>query len=416
MARQKQEGTGPIRRRPRVALAAATAGFLALLPAAQSAPAVTPSESQQDADLQSLIVRFADASSPSQRESIHLAAGVVVQDRIEELNADLVRAPVGARDVYQRSPGVRWVERNRTVRAMLRPNDPMLSDQWGLKLIRAFQAWESERGLTSPVVVAVLDTGVVRDHPDLRDRVTSGFDFVNNDADPDDDHYHGTYVAGIIAARSNNRIGVAGLSWGATIMPVKVLDENGGGSYFSIAAGIVYAASRGARIQNLSLGGVLPSCPKIEQAAISFARQRDSLVIASAGNSAQQGNPLEYPAACEGVLSVAAVGPKARHAPFSTFNRYVDLAAPGEDILSTVPGFVPTPTYGYLSGSGTSAAAPQVAGLAALLLSQHPDWTTDQIVRRMRSTARDVGRKGRDPYFGWGVIDMAKALRDDSSR
>lgn len=305
---------------------------------------------------------------------------------------------------------MRWVEPNTEVGIAVRTNDPMRQDQWGLRYTNAYEGWEIERGLSSPVVVAVLDTGVALDHPEFKGRLVDGFDFVNNDFDPDDDHSHGTHMSGVIAAQQDNEIGVAGLSWGAQIMPVKVMNEEGGGELFSIAQGIVYAALHGAPIQNLSLGGASTRCPRVEQAAIDFAWDRNSLIVAGAGNSGADGNPPFFPAGCDRVLAVAAVDSSGKHASFSGYRSYVDVAAPGVDILSPVPGFVETPTYGYVVASGTSPATAYASGLAALLLSQNPGWGPAELTKRIRSSSVDHGPKGKDPRFGWGVMDVRRAL------
>ncbi|MGH9195071.1 MAG: S8 family peptidase, partial [Acidimicrobiia bacterium] len=237
------------------------------------------------------------------------------------------------------------------------------------------------------------------------------------DSDPADDHGHGTHVAGVIAARPNNRTGIAGLSWGAHILPLKACDSTGACGTFEVVASIVRAIEEKARIINLSLAGPAESCPREFELAARLAENQDVLLVAGAGNSAQQGNPVMYPAACEGYMGVGATSPADEWAGFSEHGDFVDISAPGVMILSTLPPLLvmqddpDNPGYGV--ADGTSMATPHVVGLAALLLSQHPDWGPAEIQNRIEQTSVDLGRKGRDPYFGAGRIDVARALRGD---
>ncbi|MFN2587732.1 MAG: S8 family serine peptidase [Actinomycetota bacterium] len=266
------------------------------------------------------------------------------------------------------------------------------------------------------MTVAVIDSGVDPSHPDLLHRTVPGFDFVGLDDDPADDHGHGTHVAGIVAAEPDNREGIAGLSWGARVMPLKACDARGDCGSFEVAAAIAYAAQAGVDVVNVSLGGAAPACPAEFRLAGALARTAGVVLVASAGNAAQEGNPVGYPASCDGYVSVAATSPQDKWAPFSVHNEFVDLAAPGMVVPSTIPpglaGMSDDPsTPGYGPASGTSMAAPHVAGLAALLLAAHPEWTPAQVEERMKETAADLGAKGPDEYFGAGRIDIARALR-----
>lgn len=294
------------------------------------------------------------------------------------------------------------------------PNDPRYASyQWNLPQIRAPYAWAISTG-SADVIIAVVDTGVDLDHPDLAAKVVTGYDFVNADNDPNDDEGHGTHVAGIAAARTNNSQGVAGVSWGAKIMPVKVLDSEGSGSYSRVADGITWAADRGARIINLSLGG--KSSSSTLQNAVDYAYNRGALVVASAGNHYQEGNPVIYPAAYPHVLAVAATGDQDEHARYSETGYYVDVAAPGGNPSSswdTNPDHWIMSTYlygGYAQVSGTSQAAPHVSGLAALVWSVTPSLSNDQVERIIEETAVDLGDAGRDDVFGHGRIDAYRAL------
>ncbi len=199
---------------------------------------------------------------------------------------------------------------------------------------------------------------------------------------------------------SNNGIGIAGVAWGARVMPVKVLDQYGEGWYSDIAAGIIYAADNGAKIINLSLGGAAASQTLCEAAA--YALQKGALLVAATGNG---GAAVSYPAACDGVLAVAATDRADQRAGFSNFGPQVDLAAPGVDIYSTWPWL-----DGYFTRSGTSMAAPHVAGVAALVWSRWPAWTNVAVSRQITETAMDVDAAGWDAYTGWGRLDAAAAV------
>jgi subtilisin family serine protease len=356
---------------------------------------VTPQASTADvlASLAGLGARVAGGVRPLHIVEVTLPTAAAARVALTRLKTD---------------PDVRWAEPEGTFHVNSTPSDPLFGEQWGLAKVQAPVAWRSDVGTSAPVTVAVLDTGVDLGHPDFEGRVVSGLDTANNDADSSDDHFHGTHVAGIIAAATNNRRGVAGMSWGAKVLAVKVMDKNGTGSECDIVAGMVYAAQQGAKVENLSLGGRNQGCPLAMQEAIAFARQRGTLIVAAAGNDAKKGNPVNYPGGCAGVLTVGATDSRDRVATFSEHGPQVVVSAPGVHILSTFRTQEGQHKYAYLDG--TSMATPFVAGLAALLFSQHPDWTPDQVFARIVSTTDDLGRKGRDDYYGAGRINAARAL------
>jgi subtilisin family serine protease len=297
------------------------------------------------------------------------------------------------------------------------PNDPHYAPyQWNLRQIRANAGWDRTTGSNS-VVIAVVDTGVDLGHPDLAGKIVGGIDTVNNDADAQDDQGHGTHVASIAAAQSNNGTGVAGVDWNARIMPVKVLDAQGSGSASGVAMGIVWAADNGADIINLSLSGTNPST--VIENAVQYAHAKGVLVVAAAGNAYNQGNPTSYPAAYPSVLAVAAVNDSDGHASYSNSGAYVDVAAPGGDPSDPndnnsrhwiAGAYWRGSGMSYAWLSGTSQAAPQVAGLAALLLAVNPTLTPDQITQFIASSAADVQTSGWDIFSGFGRIDVAAAL------
>jgi subtilisin family serine protease len=222
------------------------------------------------------------------------------------------------------------------------------------------------------------------------------------DANILDDYGHGTHVAGIAAAATNNSAGIAGVAGGATLLPIKVLDEYGNGWYSDIAAAMVYAADNGAHIINLSLGGVPSST--ILCAAAEYAYNKGVVLVAAAGNS---NSAVFFPAACEHVLAVTATDSNDQRAPFSNYGPQVDLAAPGVDIYSTWPW-----VSGYFVKSGTSMAASHVSGAAALIRSLRPDLSSSQVISRLLETSDDVSSLGPDMFTGWGRINAYRAIAD----
>jgi thermitase len=362
------------------------------------------------------VLRFTAKSTPDQRLSALVSVGARRIGEIEALRLTEIRLEPVRLAALRADPSVQWVHREGTAHiAGLRPNDPLFGRQWPLKRLGAVRGWRVEDGRHSAVTVAVVDTGVDPSHPDLQKRLLRGFDTVNLDDDPADDHGHGTHVAGIIAARPNNHEGIAGLSWGVRILPLKACDTTGACPDFDVVASIVRAIESGAKVVNLSLAGLgIVECPPEYEAVAKLAESREVLLVAAAGNSAQDGNPVLNPAACDGYVGVGATTRYDTWAPFSEHHDYVDLSAPGMEVVSTIPPGLPIEddpsTRGYGPLDGTSMAAPHVAGLAALLFARHPGWSAEQILRAMQRSAVDLGEPGRDPYFGAGRISLARAL------
>lgn len=283
--------------------------------------------------------------------------------------------------------------------------DPKRAEQWGLDRLDA--------DLVSPlatgegVTVAVVDTGVDGSHPDLEGVILSGYDVIGNSDGRVDPNGHGTHIAGIIAARPNNGIGVAGLAPGVKILPVRALDETGYGDDAGIAEGVIWAADNGADIINLSLGSDVKD--PVLAAAVDAVIDRGVTVIAASGNGGIQGSPVSYPGALPGVLAVSASSHGDQKAMFSTSGDYVGISAPGVSIMSTWTG------GDYAYSSGTSMATPFVVASAALV-QQKMDLTGPELINRLTSSATDAGVPGRDIAFGFGIVDPYAALTDGAPR
>lgn len=387
--------------------ASAVAGCLV---AAVLVPAV-PSPARPATDAVTIVVAFDDGVRPAVRRAAAAAAGAAVTGRIPGLGLQRWVVPAPSLAGLDTAGPVAWFEPDRTLHVFDEPNDPMLTRQWAYDELRFRKAWTLEAGVSSPVLVGVIDTGAEETHPDLEGRFVPGRDFVNGDDFPDDEHGHGTGVSGIVAANTDNREGIAGMSWGAKVMPLQACTPLGSCSMFSVAQAITWAAAHDARVVNLSLGGGMPSCARTLQAAAEFAEARRTLLVASTGNSAQQGNPTNYPAACEGFMAVGATNAFDEWATFSDYGPHVSVTAPGAAIMTSWSSETSLRSMrGYAIVDGTSFSAPHVAGLAALLFSQHPDWTPAEVRTRIEQTAVDLGPEGHDDWFGHGRIDLVKAL------
>jgi thermitase len=281
------------------------------------------------------------------------------------------------------------------------PNDQLYQEeyQWNLPAIGTERGWSISKG-DEDITIAVIDTGVDLDHPDLINRLVEGYNIIGDNSNPDDDNGHGTHVAGIIASETNNREGIAGLTWFNKIMPIKAMSAEGYGTTFDISKGIIWAVDNGADVINLSLGNYKES--NVLKRAIRYAYNNDVVMIAAAGNDGTR--QPSYPAAYPEVLSVSAVNYDGTLAEFSNYGSYINISAPGVYIPSTYFN------EQYASLSGTSMAAPHVAGLAGLIKSTNPELTNKEVITIIQTSARDLGAKGKDIEFGSGLIDVNKAL------
>lgn len=327
---------------------------------------------------------------------------------------------------------VSYVELNFKLKFTFIPNDPNWTVQWGPKQIGADWAWNTTTGNHS-IIVAVIDSGIDYNHPDLDANIWNntdeipdndidddnngyvddvrGWDFGDNDSYPLDSYGHGTHVAGIIAAELNNGEGIAGLAQ-VQIMVVRVGHDSP--NIDDIANGIYYAVDQGADILSLSLGMQYFDV-QILRDAVKYAYEKGVLMVAAAGNSGQ--NVREYPAAYDEVIAVTATNESDHPAWFTTYGSWVDVAAPGVKIYSTLPTYhvsVNDPPYNrsqnYDYMSGTSMAAPHVSGVAALILSQYPNLTHQQVRVQLWYTADDLGDEGFDIYYGYGRINASRAI------
>lgn len=310
-----------------------------------------------------------------------------------------------------------------------KPNDPLLPEQWALRRIGAECGWQRAQP-NATITIAVLDSGVDLTHPDLVAHLRrDGFDFIDNDDDPSDEHGHGTHVTGIIAAQLNNNEGIAGLTPNIQILPVRVMDAEGFGSDQAIAQGIDFALARGARVMNLSLGATLilakrESSPQVSR-ALRRALDAGVIVVAAAGNDFVP-LPNALVADNDDVIVVAASNQKDTKATFTNTGPWIDVVAPGERILSTMPTYpvfltsdrlLPEerfrPYYDYMSG--TSQAAPHVAALAAMLLAVHPDWGVAEVTAAIKYGAADIYERHPSFYrrlqlLGAGRIDICQTF------
>ncbi len=382
-----------------------------------------------------VLVKFKEGTSATAVQAALSRQGLSIKREIPHLGIKSLAVPSGqelaiAEDM-RRNPSVEYAELDYLASVAIIPSDPRWNNQWAPTKIGAPAAWEITMG-SEEIIIAVIDTGVKLDHPDLAAKIwanpgeipANGLDDDQNgkvddvhgwhfyhhcsnsdclpaeDNDLQDDNGHGTHVAGIAAAETDNEIGIAGISWGAQLMPVKVLDEYGDGWYSDVIAGIVYATDNGADIINLSLGGEERS--EALQEAVNYSHAEGVLLIAATGNT---GGSVFYPAAGDYMLGVGATDVNDVRPGFSNYGPGIDVVAPGVSIYSTWPRL-----DGYWHKSGTSMAAPHVAGLAALIWSVRPDLSNDRVAWVISETARDLGAPGWDEFYGWGRIDAHQAL------
>jgi len=352
-----------------------------------------------------ILVKFKPGTSLPEAAQIHRQLGGQGKETIPGIGVQVVTVPKGKAkekaQAYSSNARVAYAEPDFVAEVAGSPDDPGFVDQWAMVKVEAPQAWEVTTGNIS-INIAILDTGVDLDHPDLASKIISNVNFSGSNT-ADDIYGHGTHVAGIAAAITNNGIGVTGLGYDSSIMNVKVLGDTGGGAYSGIAAGIIWAADNGAQIINMSLGGW--SSSQTLEDAVNYAWSKGVIIVAAAGNLGSTA-PI-YPAYYTNCLAVAATDANDARASFSNHGAWVDVAAPGVSIYSTLKD----DGYGYMSG--TSMASPHIAGLAGLVLTTVSDTNgdgklNDEVRSRIESTCDDIGVSG----IGYGRINAARAVGD----
>ncbi|MCK4734196.1 MAG: peptidase S8 [Methanophagales archaeon] len=306
-----------------------------------------------------------------------------------------VLIPEHGRDITKRNEASFAPRENTEEPPTTTPNDPKWDEQWGPQSIKCPEVWRMEKGSLC-VLLAIVDTGIDYNHEDLTHYVAGGYDFVNNDNDPWDDHYlgHGTHCAGIAAATMDNSIGIAGVAQ-VGVMAEKVLNAFGSGTVFDGALGVTHATDFGADVISMSFGSSGYSAEMAN--ACQYAWDAGVILAGAAGNSG--GTPVSYPARYDTVICVGSIGKTDIVSGFSQYGAEMELVAPGESILSTTPG------DRYASLGGTSMATPHVAGVAALIISHFPSWTNSDVRMILQDTAKDLGPTGWDEHYGYGKVN-----------
>lgn len=390
-----------------------------------------------------VLVKFKPSFSEEMREATVVAYQARKIRRIPRIDIYQLQTPenVSVEEMLyllEQNPDVEYAVLNHIRYLAITPNDPLFSQQYALYNpgqavppgspqgierpdIKAREAWEETMG-DEDIIIAILDTGVDFDHPDLDAKIlTNGYDFVNDDSDPTDDNGHGTLVAGIAAAETNNDEGIAGVAWNCKILPIKIADAAGIIDVATEVLGIERAVQSGAHVINLSIAG--PGYSQAERDAIRDAVDNGVVVVAAAGNV---GAGTEYPAAYDECMAVAATDMDDLRTGWSNYGPEIDVAAPGEGIVGPVPTWFWGPgSFPYASADGTSLSAPHVAGLAALIISikgmEEGDVLLDEngilivedVMNIICYTADDVNYatySGRDDFIGYGRINMERAL------
>ncbi len=353
-----------------------------------------------------ILVKFKPGVTPEVARVVHARLGGQLVQIIPQIEVHVVRIPLGRVlemvQAYLREELVEFAEPDYVATAFYVPNDPGYANQWALPKIQAPEAWDLTQG-SSAVRIAILDTGIDQDHEDLAAKIVANKNFTTSRT-VDDLYGHGTHVAGIAAAITDNGRGVAGVGFKSSLMNVKVLGDNGSGQYSWIANGIIWAADNGAHVINMSLGG--SSTSSTLESAVKYAYGKGVVLVAAAGND--NTSTPSYPAYYPECIAVAATDPNDVKASFSNYGEWVDIAAPGVNIYSTLPNHnnrIRVRNYGYLSG--TSMATPHVAGAAALLKAYYPSLTNAEIAQKLISTG--------DPTSGFTTnilrLNVYKALR-----
>jgi subtilisin family serine protease len=326
------------------------------------------------------------------------------QSRLYVVDLPANASETAVAQVLSHRPELKFAELDRVVHASATANDPYFGNEWHLAKIGASSAWDTAQG--AGVTIAILDSGVNVNHPDLVGRLVPGYNIYDGNTDVTDVCGHGTAVSGVAAATTNNAAGVAGVAGAASLMPVRIAygDSTGCHSYYStIASGLTYAADHGARVANISYGGVAGSSTVMS--AANYMKTKGGLVFVSAGN-----NNIDENISSDGsMIAVSATDANDAKASFSSWGTFVTLSAPGTSITTT------DNSGGYSTWQGTSFSSPLSAGVAALVMSARPDLSGAQVQSLLYSTAVDLGAAGLDPVFGYGRVNAAAAVQAAAS-
>lgn len=331
-----------------------------------------------------------------------------VDSSLSAMGWNIIDVPADQAEEYANElaqlPGILEVTPDYPLELTWEPTDPgyQQGHQWALETLGTEIAWEFSMGKN--VVVAVLDTGIDTNHPDLKNQIVPGYNFVDDNTDVSDQCGHGTHVSGIIAAEANNDTGGIGIAHAAQIMPVKVIGETCRGSHSALMKGIKYAADQGVRILVITSGSTYEHAGVHD--AILYAREKGALVVVSAGNKAN--DEAFYPGSFSESFTVAGTAQDDAVYEASTYGPQIDISAPAVDIYAPYWNAENGSTYVLMDG--TSMAAPQVAAVAALIVAIEPDISLEDLENRLLSTATDVGDTGWDPHYGWGRLSAWGAV------
>src|SRR6266550_1110780 len=370
-----------------------------------------------------ILVRFRTTPAQGVLDQLNTAFGARIAGKIDKIGVIHLQAPsergLALLGHLRQRSDVEFAEFDSEVQAFLQPDDPYFStslasshygtvSQWGPQAVSAPSAWDLTLGVPN-IAIAIVDTGVDSSHPDLASKIVGQYSYVGNSAK--DGFGHGTHCAGIAAAATNNDVGIAGMCPNCGILSVKVLNDQGSGYISDVASGITYAASHGARVISLSLGGSGRS--DTMRSALQYAVANNALPVCAMGNSGSSSNTPE-PGYWHDCLSVIATDQNGAKASFSNYGVKADVAAPGVAILSTMPTYpvTLTTTYGYSMNydalSGTSMATPMVAGVAGLVLSKNPSLTPAQVAGIIMASSGDG--VSWDPNLAFGVVNAFNAV------
>lgn len=350
-----------------------------------------------------ILLKFKPGTSTTTQTKVLKDNNLTPKEEIPHIGVKRLKVPAEALDAVvialAHNPAVEFAEPNFIAHALTTtPNDPLYSKQWGIPKTQANTAWDTTTG-SSTVVIGEVDTGVKSSYPDLSGKVLPGYDYANNDSNPDDDNGHGTAVARTMVALTNNGTEIAGYCWNCKVLPVKALNSSGSGSYSAITNAITYATDHGAKIINMSLGG--SSSSSTLDSALQYAHNKGVVLIAAAGNNGT--SAVSYPANSPGVISVAASASTDKLYSFSEFGTWVDIAAPGCSGTSWITYYNNTVQTDFC---GTSQASPVVSGIAGLLVSKNGTASNTQVEQALLQYA-DSCCSGS---IGGGRVNAYKAL------